>query len=97
MIKRIKSKFGKDVFFAPWDCPLSGVDPLFFIGLLEVHDIRFFLGAKDAIYVVTIPRRSVFRLIDETHLGTLMDVLTSHLGKTRSGIVKRGKYGVHLF
>ena len=76
MIKRIKSKFGKDVFFAPWDCPLSGVDPLFFMGLLEVHDIRFFLGAKDAIYVVTIPRRSVFRLIDETHLGTLMDVLT---------------------
>jgi len=75
MTGKIKSKFGDDVFFAPWHCPLSAKDPLFFVGMLEVYHIRFFLGGKDALYVVTIPRRSVFRLIDETHLGKLMDIL----------------------
>ena len=85
MIKRTRSKFGNDVFFSPWDCPLSGKDPLFFIGLLEVYDIRFFLGGKEAIYVVTIPRRSVFRLIDETQLGTLRELLTEAKGEVPLG------------
>ena len=84
MTKR-KSKFGNDVFFAPWDCALSGKDPLFFLGLLEVYNIRFFLGGIDAIYVVTIPRRSVFRLVDESHLQTVFQVLTEAEGEPPLG------------
>jgi hypothetical protein len=76
-----KSKFGSDVYLAPWDCVLNGKHPLFFSGLLEVYDIRFFLETQQDVYVVTIPRRSIFRLIDESHLQTIFQILTEAEGE----------------
>lgn len=76
MIQRARSKFDKAVFVAPWDCILREKNHLFFTGLLEVYDIRFFIEDHDNVYTVTIPRRSPFRLVDETYLGTLGTLLT---------------------
>ena len=75
-MERARSKFDKDVFVGPWECVLRDKKYLFFTGLLEIYDIRFFIEDHDNVYVVTIPRRSVFRLVDETYLTTLGTLLT---------------------
>lgn len=75
MTKRFQSKEDRNVFFELWKCPLTGIHPLFFAGMLEILDIRFFLQGEEVFYSVTIPRRSVFRLADETYLGALSERL----------------------
>ena len=71
MIKRMQSIVNKDIFIEPWECPLTGKEGLCFVGMTEIYDIRFFIVDNDAVYVVTIPRRSAFRLVDETYLDEL--------------------------
>lgn len=77
MSKRMSSIIDKDVFIEPWECPLTCKDPLFFVGMLEVFDIRFFIVDHKSVYVVTIPRRSVYRVVDETCLGQLGKLITT--------------------
>ena len=83
MSKRMQSVVNKDVCIEPWECALTGKHPLFFIGMLEVYDIRFFILDQHALYVVTIPRRSVFRVVDETCLGELDRLITTGIEHPR--------------